>query len=80
MFWPVLIVAVGLLVALAGMVITFIISPPIPVHVVDGGNAAGPDEAAQKREVSWSKFGIWLLVSGTFLQLVGTVWQVVLRG
>ena len=76
MFWPVLIVAAGLLVALTGMVITFIICPPVYGFGWDAGGF-DVDEKKGKRKVEWSKGGVWLLASGTFLQLVGTVWQVV---
>jgi hypothetical protein len=83
MFWPVLIVAAGLLVALAGMVITFIICPPIYQFDWDAGVIGTAAEEAKrekmdKRKVEWSKGGVWLLASGTFLQLVGTIWQVVM--
>jgi hypothetical protein len=76
MFWPVLIVAAGLLVALFGMVITFIICPPVYQRDWDAGGY-DVDEKKEKRKVEWSKWGVWLLASGTFLQLTGTVWQVV---
>jgi hypothetical protein len=76
MFWPVFVVAAGLLIALVGMVITFIINPPIYGF---GDNAGGfiVDEKKEKRKVQFSKVGVWLLASGTFLQLAGTVWQVI---
>ena len=77
MICSVIVVAVGLVLTLAGMVITFIICPPVYGFGWDAGGFV-VDEKKEKRKVEWSKGGVWLLASGTFLQLAGTVWQVVL--
>jgi hypothetical protein len=78
----VIVLASGLLFTLAGMVITFIIAPPIPSFIIDGGSFNTPEEEAkiersQKLEIAWSKLGVFLLVAGTVLQLAGTVWELV---
>jgi len=83
MIRPIIVVAAGLLLTLAGMVITFIISPPIPSFVIDGGTFNTPEEEAkiersQELQITWAKSGVWLLVLGTVLQLAGTAWQLAL--
>jgi hypothetical protein len=95
MFFLIHIVALGLLLTLIGMVISFWTNPP----VVRTLNIKKHDEEAYAfakdfsegkikplpiiesepsiTKTEWSKWGVGLLLTGTFLQLVGTVWQVV---
>jgi len=77
---PIIIVATGLLLTLSGMVITFIIAPPIPIFSIGGGPFNTPEEEAriarsQDLQIAWAKSGVWMLVIGTALQLIGTTWQ-----
>jgi hypothetical protein len=75
MLLPILIVAAGLLIALTGMIITFIIVPPIFGADIDLGHYSPTNRERRKR--GFSKAGVSLLASGTFVQLVGTVLQVI---
>jgi hypothetical protein len=91
MIWPVIVLAAGLLLTLAGVIIAFVSKPPV-LDVVDAETlwkwfndrpqtpeaimAAGKKAArSEKLKFRFSIIGIWLLVAGTTLQLVGTVWQ-----
>lgn len=88
MIWSIIVVTVGLVLTLAGMVITFRFDPPDPKPM--------PFEEHAKRQMKfllalnrgkilkpflttteWSLVGFSLLKLGTVLQLTGTVWQVI---
>lgn len=88
MIWPVIFVVVGLVLTLIGMVITFRADPPHPeppsieehakwqmkfLLALNRGKILRPFLAKSE----WSRAGIYLLWSGTSLQLIGAVWQMV---
>jgi hypothetical protein len=81
-------VVVGLALTLAGLFLTLKHDPPVldfgeefakrskmsyAEQVNDWENSA----RKEKIKIQLSKGGVWLIVSGTFLQLAGTVWQVI---
>jgi hypothetical protein len=84
MIWSVMILAAGLALTLAGMVITFIFMPPsmtITPSLDEGSWDNTPEEkarvAAIEKKLEWSSLGVVFLVSGTALQFIGTIWQVI---
>jgi len=91
MLWPALVVAFGLSLTLAGIIFTLTRTPPV-VGIMDEairlslltreelraeGEKAGRKE---KIKIILSKTGVRLLVTGTALQLIGTVWQLAMVG
>jgi len=88
MIWPIVVVAVGLVLTLIGMVITFRADPPDPrpapfdkhwkwqmkfLLALNRGKIISPFLTITE----WSRVGFALLKLGTFLQLFGTAWQVI---
>ncbi len=96
MFTCSLIVAGGLFLALAGVIIAFVLNPPVLDEVdskrlwewfnnrpqtPEAAKAAGEKAARQERlKFRVSVLGVGLLVAGTVLQFAGTVWQLFLLG
>lgn len=87
MIWPVILMAAGLMLPLAGMIITFRAGPPDPKPpnierhwmeqmkfplALNRGKILKPFLT----KTEWSRVGFSLLKLGTVLQLTGTVWQV----
>ncbi len=88
MLWPIIILVVGLVVTLAGMVITFKFDPPDPrppdfnkhwkwqmkfLLALNRGKILRPFLTATE----WSLVGFTLLKLGTVIQIIGAVWQLV---
>jgi uncharacterized membrane protein len=87
MFWPIIVVTVGLVLTLAGMIISFRFDPPDPKPLPLEEHAKWQMKfllAFNRGKIlkpfltttEWTLVGFSLLKLGTVLQLIGTVWQV----
>jgi hypothetical protein len=76
MLWSALVTAAGLVIALAGVAILFIAAPPVRIEHKWGEpvDEADEKERAELGRIRWLSPGKWLLLAGTFIQLIGTVW------
>lgn len=94
MIWPVIIMAVGLALTLAGVIIAFASNPPA-LDEMDAENVwkwfneqpqtpeairAAGEKAARSRKLKFrfSFVGVGSLIAGTALQLAGAIWQLIL--
>jgi hypothetical protein len=88
MICSVIVVAAGLVLTLAGMIISFWANPPVvklPTIAAKAEEQNAFIEALNRGEIrkpiktktEWSWLGVRLLVFGTGLQFIGTVWQIV---
>jgi hypothetical protein len=88
MIWPIIVVAVGLVLTLIGMFVTFRTNPPNPEPLDMVKHAKkqmkflmafnlGKIKQPFLTKTEWSRAGFSFLKLGTFLQLFGTAWQVV---
>jgi hypothetical protein len=94
MIWPIIIMAVGLVLTLAGVIIAFVSKPPVLDEVdaeklwkwfndrpqtPEAARAAAEKAArSEKLKFRFSFVGVGLLVAGTALQLAGAIGQLVL--
>jgi len=91
MIWPIIVVVVGLALTLAGLFLTLKHEPPEVDFSVEWEKSverslmtipeikSAGEKAVRKEKfrIELSKAGVRLLLYGTALQLIGTVWQVV---
>ena len=86
MFWSILVVVFGLSLTLAGIIFTLTRTPPVVGFMDEAIRLslmtkeeirAEAEKAGRKEKIKiiLSKTGVRLLVTGTALQIIGTVWQ-----